>query len=100
MKEEIFKQKVTSLEWNCWDSLLSIPVLLPIGRITSYSPLTPTATSRERLKLNTPNATLVLHFRLQKTLGWPVQETDLNPKSKPKGAKSPWGPWSSVFKTS
>lgn len=44
----------------------------------------PTANNREQPKLNTPNATLVLHFRLQKSLGWPVQETDLNPKYKPR----------------
>lgn len=44
----------------------------------------PTATNTEQLKLNTPNASLVLHFSLQKTLGWPVQETDVNPKSKPR----------------
>lgn len=43
----------------------------------------PAATTRERLKLNIPNSTLFLHFRLQKCLDWPVKETNLNPKSGP-----------------
>lgn len=59
----------------------------------------PTATNREQLKLNNPNATLVLNFRLEKTLGWPRNRPESKVQAQSKGAKNLRGPWSSVFKT-
>lgn len=61
----------------------------------------PTATNREWLKLNTPNATLVLHFRPENFgLGSSRNRLESKIQAKSEGAKNPWGPWSSMSKTS
>lgn len=47
-KRKILNKKVTSLDWNWWDSLLSVSVLLSTGKITSYSPLRETYSNQQR----------------------------------------------------